>query len=166
MCLCIFHHFFNFMLGLKRISLVHDMTLNFLLFIRFFSFFVDCLLWATSHVVDDFLAWIIYFHMRIVLKGLAFGSRLLVSFLSKGKNMAQKYSQGTSNFWSTCPKALITVISEYHNFRDLCFWSSEGFGKLEAVASLDAYQITNYQFLSKTHHFMLPDFQRIREISF
>ena len=40
------------------------------------------------------------------------------------------------------------------------------FGKLKAVASLDAYQITNCQFLSKTYHFLLPDFRRIREISF
>ena len=37
------------------------------------------------------------------------------------------------------------------------------FGKLGAVASLDAYQITKYQFPLKTHHFLLPDFRRIRE---
>ena len=42
----------------------------------------------------------------------------------------------------------------------------KGFGGLEAVAGLDAYQITKYQFPSKTHHFLLPDFRRIREISF
>ena len=29
------------------------------------------------------------------------------------------------------------------------------FGGLEAVASLDAYQITKYQFPSKTHHFFV-----------
>ena len=46
---------------------------------------------------------------------------------------------------------------------DLCFWSLKRFGRFEAVASLDAYQITNYQFPSKTHHFLLPDFRRIRE---
>ena len=49
-------------------------------------------------------------------------------------------------------------FQEMGNFRSL-----KGFGKFEAVASLDAYQITNYQFPSKTHHFLLLDFQRIRE---
>ena len=55
------------------------------------------------------------------------------------------------------------------NFRasrswDLCFWSLKRFGFwLEAVTSFDACQITNYQFSSKTHHFLLPDFQKIRE---
>ena len=48
-------------------------------------------------------------------------------------------------------------------FWDLYFWSLKGFGRFKAVASLDAYQITNYQFPSKTHHFLLSDFQRIRE---
>ena len=51
-------------------------------------------------------------------------------------------------------------------FWDLYFWSLKGFGRFEAVASLDAYQITNYQFPSKAHHFLLSDFQRIREKEF
>ena len=38
----------------------------------------------------------------------------------------------------------------------------KGFGRLEAIASLDAYQITNYRFLQK-FIFCLPDFRRIRE---
>ena len=46
---------------------------------------------------------------------------------------------------------------------NLCFWSLKRFGRFKAVASLDAYQITNYQFLSKTNHFLLPVFWRIRE---
>ena len=46
---------------------------------------------------------------------------------------------------------------------NLCFWSLKRFGRFEAVASLDAYQITNYQFPSKTHHFLLPNFRRIWE---
>ena len=40
-------------------------------------------------------------------------------------------------------------------FWDLYFWSLKRFGGFEAVASLDAYQITNYQFPSKTHHFLV-----------
>ena len=47
--------------------------------------------------------------------------------------------------------------------RDLCFWSLKRFGKFKVVASFDAYQITNYHFPSKTHHFLLSDFRRIRE---
>ena len=45
---------------------------------------------------------------------------------------------------------------------ELVFWSLKRFGRFEAVASLDAYQITNYQFPSKTHHFVVC-FRRIRE---
>ena len=69
-------------------------------------------------------------------------------------------------FWLTCPNASIWVISKYRDLGILRFWSSMGFGRLEAIASLYSYQITNYPFLSKTHHFLLPDFRRIREISF
>ena len=53
-------------------------------FIHFSLFFLNGLLWAMSHVVDGLPAWSISSHMRIVLKGLAFGSRLLVSFLFRG----------------------------------------------------------------------------------
>ena len=87
------------------------------------------------------------------MKGWLFGPKLFISFLSKEKIMAQKRSREMDNFGSTCPKALIRVISEYHDLRDLYFWSSKGFGRLEVVASLDAYQITNCQFISKSHHF-------------
>ena len=40
-------------------------------------------------------------------------------------------------------------------FWDLYFFSLKRFGRFEAVASLDAYQITNYQFSSKTHYFFV-----------
>ena len=36
---------------------------------------------------------------------------------------------------------------------DFCFLLLKRFGRFEAVASLDAYQIDNYQFPSKTCHF-------------
>ena len=61
-----------------------------------------------------------------------------------------------------CPKASIKVISERHDLGICVFWSLKRFGRFEAVTHLVAYQITNYQFPSKTHHFLLPDFQRIR----
>ena len=50
------------------------------------------------------------------------------------------------------------MISKYRDLGILRFWSSMGFDRLEAVASLDAYQITNYQFLSKTHLFFVAWF--------
>ena len=43
------------------------------------------------------------------------------------------------------------------------FWLMKRFGSFEVVASLEACRITNYQFPSKTHHFLLPDFRKIRE---
>ena len=42
------------------------------------------------------------------------------------------------------------------------FCSLKRFGRFETVASLDTYQITNYQFY-KNSSFLLPDFRRIRE---
>ena len=72
--------------------------------------------------------------------------------------MAQKYSREMGNFWSMHPEASIKVISERHDVGTCVFWLLKRFGKFEAVASLDAYQITNYQFSSKTYHFLLPAF--------
>ena len=77
--------------------------------------------------------------------------------------MAQKYSREMGNFWSMCPEASIKGDFEISWFQDLCFWSLKRFGRFEAVVSFNAYQIANYQFPSKTHHFLLLDFRRIRE---
>ena len=107
-----------------------------------------------------------FLSVGIVLEGWPFDPRLFVSFLSKERIMAQKCYREMGNFWSTCPKASIKVISKYRDLGILRFWSSMDFDRLEPIASLDAYQITNYQFLSKTHHFLLPNFQKIREIGF
>ena len=49
------------------------------------------------------------------------------------------------------------MISKHRGLGTCAFCHRGGFERLEAVASLDAYQITNYQFLSKTHQFLLPD---------
>ena len=46
---------------------------------------------------------------------------------------------------------------------NLCFWSLKRFCRFGIVTGLDAYQITNYQFSSKTHYFLLPDFRRTRD---
>ena len=51
--------------------------------------------------------------------------------------MAQRFYREMGNFWSTCPKSSIKVISKYRDLGILRFWSSMGFDRLEAVASLD-----------------------------
>ena len=93
--------------------------------------------------------------VRIVLEGWPFGPRLFISFLSKERIMAQKCYREMGNFWSTCPKT--SIKDDFKVSWSCVFGHQGGFDKLEAVASLGAYQITNYQFLSKTHHFLLPD---------
>ena len=69
------------------------------------------------------------------------------------------------NLWSMCLEASIKVISEYYDL-GILFCSLKRFGRFETVASLDAYQITNYQFLQKFIIFLLSDFWRIREMIF
>ena len=82
------------------------------------------------------------------------------------EDMAQKYSKKKwAIFRSMCPKTLIKVISGYHDLGILfCLWKK--FGRFETVSK--SWCIPNYQIsvFSKTHHFLLPDFRRIREISF
>ena len=64
------------------------------------------------------------------------------------------------NFWSMCPEASIKVILAYLDHGIFVFWSLKRFGRFEAIASLDAYQIIHYQFLSKTHHFFVSWFSK------
>ena len=105
---------------------------------------------TTSHVVDGLPAWSISSHMRIVLKrGRLLVQGLFLSFLSKERIMAQKYSRIDGQFWSTCPKAPIKVISEYYDYGTCVFGHWKGFDGIEVVANLDAYQITKYQILQK-----------------
>ena len=106
---------FWFSIRLKQIFQVHNTTISFsFVFSLFFSsFFLNGLLWAMSHVVDGLPAWSISSPMRIVLKGLAFGSRLFVSFLSRG--YGSKVFPKNGQFSIMCPKTLIEMISGYHD---------------------------------------------------
>ena len=177
-----FHHFvnifffftwlswFSFRLNSNFSSAWHD---NQFFFCSFFAFFIltICLLRAPMHTIDGPSSWSISSHVRIVLKGLAFWSKVvyiifqmrkvitqrLYHFCLQEKIMAQEIFWGMGNFRSTYPKASIVVISEYHDLGTCFFWSLKRF---EAAASLDVYQITNYQFL-KNSTFRLPDFRRI-----
>ena len=80
--------------------------------------------------------------------------------------MTQKYFREMINFGQHALRHRSKMVSKYHDLGICVFGHRKGFDRLEAVASLDAYQITNYQFLSKTHHFLLPDFRRIQERKF
>ena len=67
----------------------------------------------------------------------------LYHFCQQKRVIAQKCSREMGNFWSTCLKASIRVISEYHDLRDLCFWSSKGFWQVWSCSK--SWCIPNYQ---------------------
>ena len=82
-----------------------------------------------------------------VLKGLAFWFEVARITSVQRKIGLKSIFWEMGNFWSMCLEASIKVIAEYHNFGIFC--SLKRFGRFKIVASLDAYQITNYQFLQK-----------------
>ena len=77
--------------------------------------------------------------------------------------MAQKYSREMDNFGQCALRQQSRMTLKYYGFGTCIFGHRESFDRLEAIASLDAYQITNYQFLSKTHHFLLPDSEKFKK---
>ena len=146
----IFHHFFNifllswFLFRLNRIFQVHDMTIN-------FSFFIVtiCLLRATTSAIDGLPSRSISSHVRIVLKGWPFGPKLFISFLSTKRVMTQKCSREMGAFDQHASRHQSGWFQNITILGTCVFGPWKGFGSLEAVASLDTYQITNYQFLQK-----------------
>ena len=130
----------RFSFRLSQIFQVHDMTINFFLKKNILTI---CLLRAPMPTIDGLSSLIISSHVRIVLKGWPFGPKLFISFLSKERVMAQKCFWGMGNFWSTCLKALVRMISVYHDL-GILFCSLKIFGRFETVASLDAYQIISF----------------------
>ena len=147
LCFCSCPSFFSifswFSFILDRIFQVHDMTIIFL-FALFF--FMVCLFRAMAHIIDGLPAWSIFPYVKIVLKGLAFWSKVFFrSFPSKERIIAQKYFRKMGNFRSMCPKILIMVILGYHDL-GILFCSWKRFGRFETVASLDACQITKISF--------------------
>ena len=89
-----------------------------------------------------------FLSVRIVLEGWPFGPRLFRSFLSKERIMAQKYFREMGNFGQHVPRHQSKMISRCRGL-GILFCSLKMFDRFETVASLDAYQITNYQFLQK-----------------
>ena len=173
--ICVYHYFFSTFfwtwlswLLFRLIKFSKCMIWqSFSFFVHFFLFLVlmVCLFRATTHVIDDFPDWSTFPHARIFLKRLTFGPKLFRSFLSKKRIMAQKCFWKMDNFGQHAPRHQSKMILRYHGLGTL-FCSLKRFGRFETVASLDAYPITKYQFFFKTHHFLLPDFRRIRDMSF
>ena len=92
-----------------------------------------------------------------------FGPKLFRSFLSKERIMAQKYFREMGNFGQHVPRHRSKMISRYHGL-GILFCSWKRFGKFETVSK--SWCTPNYQIsvFSKTRHFLLPDFWRIREL--
>ena len=70
--------------------------------------------------------------------------------------MAQKCFREMGNFGQHAPR--------YHGLGTCVFGHRKSFGRLETVASLDAYQITNYQFLQKIHLFVCLIFEEFERV--
>ena len=141
---------------LNLIEFFKCMTWQSIFLLFFFSLFfilTICLLQATMSAIDDLPSRSISSHVRIVLKGWPFGPKLFISFLSKErvmvKSVLEKWvilvhmPQSINQRWFQGITILETCV----------FGHRKSFGRLEAVASLNAYQIINYQFLLITHHF-------------
>ena len=90
---------FSFRLNLNFSSAWHDNHFSFC-FLAFFLFLVltVCLLRATTQIIDDLSDWSISSHVRIVLKGLAFGSRVVYIIPVQRKDMAQKILEKWATF--------------------------------------------------------------------
>ena len=92
---------------------------------------------------------------------------LLIPFLLAREGYGSKSSREMGHFRSTCPKSLIKVISEYHDFRDLYFWSLKGFW--QAWSCSKSWCIPNYQLsvLTKIYFFVCltsEEFERVSKL--
>ena len=159
-----FHLFQNFWIwlswfsfGLNRIFQVHEMIINFFFFSRFVYSKQRCMQ-KMAFSVESIIS-----NVGIVLEGLAFGSRLLVSFLSRGKiwlkSIPKKWAifgqcalrHQSRWFQSVMILGLVFLVIEK-------VWQVWSCGK--------SWCIPNYQSLvsfKNSSFFLLLDFWRIRE---
>ena len=170
LCLCSFFIIFStfclaswILFRLNQIFQVHDMTINFSFI--FFSFSRSHGLSTSGNNADHKWTSILkhLFSYEDRFKRVGFWFEVARIIFVQRKNMARKYSREMGNFWSTCPKASIKVISEYHDFRDLCFCSSKGFWR--AWSCSESWCIPNYQLsiFFKNSSFLLPDFEEFEK---
>ena len=131
-------------------------------FLFFFLILTVCLLRATMQCYEWSFKLKHLFSYEDYFERVIFWSKVVYIISVNKKVMAQKCFGRMGNFRSTCLKALVRMISVYHNL-GILFCSLKMFGRFKTVASLDAYQIINYQFLSKTHHFCCLIFEEFEK---
>ena len=136
----------------------------FFFFVLFFFLFFDlstsgndaCYRWP-SKLKHLFLVWRLFWKVDLLVQ-----SCFYHSCLKRGlwlKSVPEKWvivinvPQGINQRWFES----ITILGTF------VFGHRKGIGRLEVVASLDAYQITNCQFLSKTHHFYCLIFEEFEK---
>ena len=155
---------FLFRLNSNFSSAWHDNQFFFCSFCSFFSFFLSTQSNDAYHKRPSKLKHL-FSCEDLFRKGLAFGLRLLVSLLSRERWGSKVFSKN-GQFLVNVPWGINQGDFKVSRSLGFCFAYWKGFDRLETVASLDAYQITNYQFLSKLIIFLLPDFRKIWEIGF
>ena len=129
------------------------MTINFSFVLFFFAFLLICPLRATTHAIDSLPSWSIIPHVGIALERVVFWSKGHLCHFCQQEwvvaqriiekwaivfsiNMPQGINQGW--FWNIMVSGFVFLVIE------------KRFGRLEAVASLDAYQITKNQILQNS----------------
>ena len=171
----VFHHFSQhiffaswFLFRLNRIFQVHDVTINFsfvlfsFIFLSFFFwmvYFGQChMLWMAFHLEAYLFLWGSFWKGWLLVRG------CLYHFFPE--DMAQKYSRKMGNFWSTCPRHQLKMILKYHGLGTFFLVIERVLTGLKLLASLDAYQITKYQFFQKLVIFFVAWFSKNSRKSF
>ena len=136
-----------------------------LLFIHFFSLFWmvhsgQChMLWMVVHLEASLLIWGSFWKGWLLVRGCSY------HFCPEEKYGSKVFPKN-GQFLVNVPWGINQGDFRVSRFWDLYFWSLKGFGRFKVVASLDAYQITNYQFPSKTYHFSVAWFSKNSRRSF
>ena len=148
----IFHHFFNIFcfldscLDLIEFFQVHDMTINF-----FFAFSISrshslsflgnnaCHRWPSKlkHL----------FSYEDCFERLVFWFKVVQIISVQREDYGSKVFQRNGQFWSTCPKASIKVISKYHDLGIL--FGLKGLAGLKLQQVLMHTKLPNINFLQK-----------------
>ena len=152
LCFCNFssfsqHFFFTWLswfssrLNLNFSSAWHYMTINFsFFFASFFSFS-----WSVyfGRIIDGLPTWSTSSYVRIVLRGLVFLVQSCLGHFCLRKDHGSKVFQRNGCLLVNMFQDINLGDFRVSRFWDLYFWLLKGFGRFKAVASLDAYQITN-----------------------
>ena len=158
LCFCSFFVFSTpsffpwFSFRLSRIFQVHDMTINFS-FVVFFCFFLFSffrphgLSTSSNDACHRWLSKLKHlFSYEDRFERVSFWFKVYHFCLKRGL-----WLKSTFEKWVILVNMPQGIKDDFKVSRSwgLCFWSSMGFDRLETVASLDAYQITNFSFFQK-----------------